>query len=59
MLSSPTLLQNKLIKIYSLNNCIINKKKKATQSAALLKLRRGYDNRPKCHSEEQSDVGIP
>ncbi len=26
---------------------------------ALLKRRRGYGNRPKCHSEEQSDVGIP
>nr|DAG31466.1 MAG TPA: hypothetical protein [Bacteriophage sp.] len=27
--------------------------------AALLKRHRGYDNRLKCHSEEQSDVGIP
>ena len=25
----------------------------------MLKRHRGYGNRPKCHSEEQSDVGIP
>ena len=25
----------------------------------LLKRRIGYGNRPECHSEEQSDVGIP
>ena len=56
MLSSPTLLQNKLIKIYLLNICIINKKKNATQSAALLKLRRGNGNVSDMHASVRDIV---
>ena len=34
-------------------------KRRNTSRKALLKRRLGYGNRLKCHSEEQSDVGIP